>query len=79
MGLWQGYKNWVAGNFRLMGHALGATTGSFLARAFVLALQITVGMLYLTIGLIAFFLLLVIGIIRGEKQGGNGEETNDKC
>jgi hypothetical protein len=79
MGLWRSYKSWVAGNFRLMSHALGVTTGSFLARAFILAIQIIVGMLYLTIGLIAFFFFLVIGIIRGGEQEKEKEETNDEC
>jgi hypothetical protein len=76
MGWWQNYKSWVARNFRLMGRALSMTTGSFLAQAFIFALQIIVGMLYLTVGLIALFFLLIIGIIRGKKQE---KETDDKC
>jgi hypothetical protein len=77
MGWWQSYKGWVSTNFRLMNRALSLTTSSFLAQAFILALQIIVGMLYLTVGLIVFFFALAVGIIRGKKQGGRG--TNDNC
>jgi len=79
MGWWQSYKGWVSTNFRLMGRALSLTASSFLAQAFILALQIIVGMLYLTVGLIVFFFFLAIGIIRGGKQERKEKETNDKC
>jgi uncharacterized membrane protein len=70
MGWWQNYKGWVAGNFRLMGRAFSLTTSSFMARAFIIALQLTIGMLCLIFGLIVFFFALVIGIIRERKRKG---------
>ena len=78
MGWWQSYKGWVSTNFRLMGRALSLTASSFLAQAFILALQFIIGMLYLIFGLIAFFFLLAIGIIRERRRrGGNKEAGNN--
>jgi len=77
MGWWQSYKGWVSTNFRLMGRALSLTASSFLAQAFILALQFIIGMLYLIFGLIVFFFSLAIGIIRERRRRAGKKEADD--